>query len=361
MPTNTKARPYSVPQGTLARQKKIRLNIICWVFMLPTVLSYLVFQGIPIVTSIWYSFLDWSGLSRGSVFVGGENYKELLGDKLFWQAFKNSFIYMLEAVPLFLIVSLVFAYILNNERLRGRTIFRTVYFIPVITTTSIIGIVMIFIWGASGPINTALLNLGVIKTAARWLGDGKTAMPTVVLISVWKDLGTYMIYWLAGLTSIPQDIYEAAEVDGAGKTRTLVSIVLPMMLPVAGTITLLNIINSLKVFDIIKTMTNGGPFYATDVMGTYIYRMAFSSEMGMPRLGYSCAASVMFGLTVILLTLVLQNLKKFLAQAARQHHERKLKNTKNQAHIGTGRSVSGTDGDCDLLGVSFFLDAIRVG
>jgi multiple sugar transport system permease protein len=98
----------------------------------------------------------------------------------------------------------------------------------------------------------------------------------------------------------------------AGKVRTLFAIVLPMILPIAGTITLLNIINSLKVFDIIKTMTNGGPFYATDVIATYVYRMAFSSKIGMPRLGYASAASLSFGLTVILLTLSFQGMRKLL-------------------------------------------------
>lgn len=304
-----------MPNDSLAikRKKKIKLNLICWLFMLPTVISYIIFQGIPLVSSIYYSFLNWSGLSEYAAFVGLDNYKELLGDKLFWSAFKNSFIYTLQAVPLFLIISLIFAYILNLESVKGRVIFRTIYFIPVITTASIIGIIMIFIWGANGPINTALINLKILEKPVNWLGNPDKAMTTVVLISVWKDLGTYMIYWLAGLSSVPKDVYEAAEMDGASKTRILFSIVLPMILPVAGTIVLLSTINSLKVFDIVKTMTNGGPFYATDVIGTYVYRIAFSSEMGMPRLGYASGASITFGITIIILTLVLQGIQKKFA------------------------------------------------
>jgi multiple sugar transport system permease protein len=278
--------------------------------MAPTVISYLVFQGIPILTGIYYSFLDWSGLSSRTVFVGLANYRELLGDSGFWNSVKNSFIYTLQAVPLFLAVSLAFAYILNMEILRGRVVFRTLLFIPVITTASIIGIIMVFIWGSTGPVNTLLLRAGLVRQGIRWLGDGRTAMTTVVLISVWKDMGTYMIYWLAGLSSIPQDVYEAADVDGAGRVRTLFQIVLPMMLPIAGTITLLNIINSLKVFDIIKTMTNGGPFYATDVIATFVYRIAFSSEIGLPRMGYASAGAFAFGIIVIVVTVGLQGLKR---------------------------------------------------
>jgi multiple sugar transport system permease protein len=296
---------------TLAARKKIRLTALCWVFMVPTVVSYLVFQGIPILTGIYYSFLDWSGLSSRTVFAGLANYRELLGDQIFWNSVKNSFIYTFQAVPLFLAVSLTFAYILNMEALRGRVIFRTFLFIPVITTASIIGIVMVFIWGSTGPVNTILLKTRIVNEGIRWLGDAKTAMTTVVFISVWKDMGTYMIYWLAGLSSIPQDLYEAADVDGAGRVRTLFQIVLPMMLPIAGTITLLNIINSLKVFDIIKTMTNGGPYYATDVIATFVYRAAFASEIGMPRMGYASAAAFAFGIIVITVTLGLQGLKRF--------------------------------------------------
>jgi multiple sugar transport system permease protein len=296
---------------TLGARKKIRLNLLCWLFMAPTVISYLVFQGIPIITGIYYSLLDWSGLSARTLFVGLANYRELLGDGGFWNSVKNSFLYTVQAVPLFLAVSLTFAYILNMESLKGRVVFRTFLFIPVITTASIIGIIMVFIWGSTGPVNTILLKTGLASQGIRWLGDGRTAMTTVVFISVWKDMGTYLIYWLAGLSSIPQDVYEAADVDGAGRVRTLFQIVLPMMLPVAGTITLLNIINSLKVFDVIKTMTNGGPFYATDVTATYVYRIAFSSEIGLPRMGYASAGAFAFGIIVIAVTLGLQGLKRF--------------------------------------------------
>ena len=298
----------------LVTQKKIRLNVICWVFMAPTVISYLVFQGVPIFTGIYYSFLNWSGLSSRTTFIGFANYREILGDSVFWNAVKNSFIYSLEAVPLFLIVSLTFAYILNMEVFKGRVLYRTMLFIPVITTAAVIGIIMVFIWGSTGPINSLLIKTGLSEQGIRWLGDSRTAMITVVFISVWKDMGTYMIYWLAGLSSIPQDVYEAAEVDGSGKIRTLFQVVLPMMMPIAGTIALLNIINSLKVFDIIKTMTNGGPFFATDVAATFVYRTAFSSEIGMPRMGYASAGSFVFGIIVIALTIGLQGLKQFFGK-----------------------------------------------
>ncbi len=286
-----------------------RIITWCWLFMAPTLFFYILFQAWPIIASVHYSFLDWSGLTKDAKNIGLGNYKELLGDKLFWNAFLNSFKYTALIVPLELAFSLLIAYTLNNERLRARAAYRTMFFAPVVTASSIMGIIMIFIWGTRGPLNTLLRILHVINGPINFLGDGKYAMFTVILISIWKDGGIYMIYWLAGLQSVPKDVYEAATIDGAGKTRTFFSIVLPLILPIGGVIATLCIINSLKVFDLIKTMTEGGPFYATDVMATYVYRMAFSSELGLPRLGYASAAALLFGLVVILIGVVLNILK----------------------------------------------------
>lgn len=301
--TNVSLPSTEKERNRLKRAEKLKLNLWCWAFMSLTVIFYAVFQGWPIICSVYYSFLDWSGLTSGAQFIGLQNYKDLLGDRLFWNAFVNSFKYTLLIVPLELAISLVLAYLLNNARLKGRGLYRTVYFIPVVTTTSIIGIIMVFIFGVQGPVNQliSLLNISPVN----FLGTASTAMPTVVLISIWKDCGTYMIYWLAGLQSVSNDVYEAATVDGAGRTRTFFSIVLPLIAPTAGIIAILCTINSLKVFDIVKTMTEGGPFYATDVIATYVYRMAFSSELGLPRLGYASAASLLFGAAVIVVGVLL--------------------------------------------------------
>lgn len=294
------------------KREKVKLNLWCWAFMSMTLLFYIVFQGWPILCSVWYSLLDWSGMTSHYTFVGLANYKELLQDDLFWNAFANSFKYTLFVLPLQLGISLFLAYLLNNEMLKGRAIYRTMYFIPVVTTASIVGIIMIFVFSVQGPVNELLLSLGVIERGINFLGDGKYAMGTVILISVWKDCGTYMIYWLAGLQSVPKDVYEAATVDGANRTRTFFRIVLPLIAPTAGVIAILCTINSLKVFDIVKTMTEGGPFYSTDVIATYVYRSAFSSEIGMPRLGYASAAALLFGATVIVIVLVLNLVKSVL-------------------------------------------------
>lgn len=295
--------------NSVKKKRIVRKNMWCWVFMLPTLLLYILFQGYPIITSAWYSMLDWSGMTMNATFVGLQNFKELLADPLFKNSVVNSFKYMIFSVPIQLILSLVIAYILTSIIRKGATVFRTMYFIPVITTASIVGIIMIFIFGGTGPINQvlALLRIDTIN----FLGDEKTALFTVVLIGIWKDLGTYMIYWIAALQSVSQDVYEAAKIDGAGKFRTFTDVVFPLILPIGGVIAVLCVIGSLKVFDIVQTMTNGGPYFATDVVATFVYRTAYSSTTGSPRLGYASAAALLFGLMVVTIGVVLNLVKNY--------------------------------------------------
>lgn len=295
--------------NSVKKKRIVRKNMWCWVFMLPTLLLYILFQGYPIITSAWYSMLDWSGMTMNATFVGLQNFKELLADPLFKNSVVNSFKYMIFSVPIQLILSLVIAYILTSIIRKGATAFRTMYFIPVITTASIVGIIMIFIFGGTGPINQVLALLGI--DTINFLGDEKTALFTVVLIGIWKDLGTYMIYWIAALQSVSQDVYEAAKIDGAGKFRTFTDVVFPLILPIGGVIAVLCVIGSLKVFDIVQTMTNGGPYFATDVVATFVYRTAYSSTTGSPRLGYASAAALLFGLMVVTIGVVLNLVKNY--------------------------------------------------
>lgn len=285
----------------------------CWLFVLPTTLFYAAFQAWPILSSIYYSTLDWSGISSKKNFVGLANFAELFKDQWFWNAFANSFKYMVFSVPPLIIISLLLALIVNEKTLRFRGAFRTLFFLPVITTASIVGIIMQFIWSPTGAIN-ALLDLLGNTRAVNFLGQAATALPTVAFIGVWKDVGIYMIYWLAALQSVPQDVVEAAEIDGANKRQVFRFITLPTILPIGAVITLLAVINSLKVFDIVQTMTGGGPYFATDVMGTFVYRTAYESSVGMPRLGYASAAAMLFGITIIVIGVVLNALKNVISK-----------------------------------------------
>lgn len=153
------------PARTVDRRKKQRrrINMWCWIFMIPTLILYILFQGYPILSSIFYSTLDWSGMTSSALFVGLDNFKELLQDKYFFNAVANSFKYMLMAVPLQLVISLALAYIFNSILKKGATFFRTVFFLPVITTASIVGIIMMFIFGGTlhQPVSVSLWSEGI--------------------------------------------------------------------------------------------------------------------------------------------------------------------------------------------------------
>ncbi|MFH5184309.1 carbohydrate ABC transporter permease [Paenibacillus sp. TAB 01] len=295
--------PGTAAAGT--RKKRLRsVQGWCWLFIAPNLIFYAMFQGWPIVINWYYALHDWFGLSSDIQYVGLQNFKDIIHDMYFWKAYANSFKFMLGSVPLLLLLALFIALVLNNPKLRGATVYRTLYFIPVVTTASIVGIIMVYIWGSDGAVNFLLTSAGILKTPVNWLGDANWAMFTVIIIYVWKNLGMNMIYWLAGLQTVPRELYEAARVDGANSLRTFIYITVPQIAPIGLVILLLNIAGSLKVFDLIKTMTEGGPFYATDVVSTYIYRYAFSSEMGLPRMGYASAAGIFFAFTIVLIAIL---------------------------------------------------------
>jgi len=298
-----------VKRNAIQQKRWMQMNTWCWSFVILSLFFYVMFQGYPIICSFWYSLQNWSGMTSNMTFIGLENYKNLIKDELFWGAFKNSFKYMFMAVPLQVSVSLLFAYLLNNDKLRFRTAYRACLFIPVIITASIVGIVMVFIWSTQGIVDYVLVNTGILQKAVNFLGDAKWAMPTVVIISVWKDMGTYMLYWLAALQGVSKDVVEAATVDGASNRQIFFRVTLPIIAPTAGIILILCTINSLKVFDLIQTLTGGGPFYATNVIATFVYSTAFTATMGLPRFGYASAAATLFGVVIIVLGVVLNGIK----------------------------------------------------
>jgi len=304
-----------LPAHSGGRKKNRKTSTIwwCYLFVLPNLVFYALFQGWPIIINWYYSTLDWSGISSKINFVGLDNYRQLIADPYFWKAFGHSFLFMACSVPLLWLLSLLLAVVLNNPLLRFAKVYRTLFFIPVVTTTSVIGIIMVFIWGSDGPLNFALTRLHLIERDINWLSEPNRAMIAVVVTYVWKNIGMNMIYWLAGLQGIPRELYEAARVDGAGTAKTFFAITFPLILPIGLVILLLNTAGALKVFDLVKTMTDGGPFYATDVVSTYIYRYAFSSEMGLPSLGYASAAGIFFAFSIILVGLLQALIRKVAA------------------------------------------------
>jgi ABC-type sugar transport system permease subunit len=276
----------------------------CYLFALPNLILAGMFTFYPTVMSWYFSFLDWSGFTSDKEWVGLENFREIINDSYFWDAYRRSFLFMIVAVPIQVILALVIALILNDASYRLGPFFRTVFFLPVVTSAAIIGIVMTFVFSPfNGPANDILHNLGFIDKPVDFLGNHRTALWTVAAVWVWKWFGITMIYWLAALQVVPQDLYEAARIDGANRFSLHKDITLPMVIPFAVVIVLITVVGSLNVFGLVQTMTGGGPFFASEVMEVYIYRNAFG-EGGIPRLGYASAAALFFGITVLGLSLL---------------------------------------------------------
>jgi multiple sugar transport system permease protein len=276
----------------------------CYVFMLPSLVLAALFTFYPIVDSWYISFLNWSGFTAERQWVGLDNYREVIDDQYFWAAFRRSFLFMGVSLPIRLGLSLAVAILLNDRALRLAPVFRTFFFIPVVTTAAIVGIVMTFVFSPfNGPVNKFLLGSGLADRPVDFLGNPDTAMWTVLGVFIWKNFGITMIYWLAALQTIPAELYEAARIDGAGGWALFRRITVPLLVPFTIIITLITAVQTLHVFPIVQSMTGGGPFFASEVIEVYIYRTAFG-EGGIPRLGYASAAAVFFGLTTLFIALI---------------------------------------------------------
>lgn len=276
----------------------------CYLFMAPSMVLALLFTFYPMVSSWYISFLEWSGLDSDRKFVGLDNYREVVRDPYFWDAFGRTFAFALAAVPVMLVLALLVAIVVNDQALRLRTVFRTVFFLPVVTTTAIVGVVLSLIMNPfDGPLNAFLFDLGLIDAPIDFLGDPDLAMWSVAGVFVWKWMGISMIYWLVALQTVPQEVYEAARVDGAGRWQTHRHLTLPLIAPFGVIISLIAFVGALQTFPLMQAMTQGGPAFSTELVEVYIYRLAFAADH-QPRLGYASAVAVVFGVTVLVLTLI---------------------------------------------------------
>jgi ABC-type sugar transport system permease subunit len=287
-------------------------------FLLPFLVLYTGFTLWPLLATVIYSFFDWDGSKPLEQFVAMENYQRILADPIFWRAFGNTLVFSVGNTLIKLPLSLLAALVLTRKWLWFKNVFRTVYFVPIVIPVAMAGMIFTLLLNpANGALNDVLLGLGIVERPIDFLGRPGTAMLCLILVSVWQIFGQYMIYWMAALQNVPEELYEAAELDGAGEWAKLVFITLPIIRPVAIIIFFLALVNALKVFGLVVTMTGGGPSQATNVVSYFIYSQAFSEFPF--RYGYASAAAVIFGLAV-LATMGLQGLVVSRAQRARKDY-----------------------------------------
>ena len=307
---NVTASPNSPPTAGSVPRRSVLDRIwearIDYLFLVPGMAIFGAFILWPLVASNWFSLLNWTGFGATKEFVGLANYREILQDPFFLAAFRRSFAFTLATVPAQMLLSLVLAIILNNKLLKLSTLFRTMIFLPVVTPVAVIAIVMVLLLSPfNGPVNGALVSLGLVDRPVDFLGSPDLALWTLAAIFVWKWTGVTLIYWLAALQTVPEELYEAARIDGVTPRQMMVHVVLPIIAPFAVVIGLISAIAALNVFPLVQATTEGGPFFSSEVMEVYIFRTAFAPASGqVPRLGIASAAGVLFGLAIMGLTIL---------------------------------------------------------
>ncbi|MBQ3705762.1 MAG: sugar ABC transporter permease [Clostridia bacterium] len=276
-----------------------------YLFLAPTLILFSMYTLYPIGATVWYSLTNMrSFTSRNIAFVGLANYRALFADSQFLNSLSVTGRFLLMAVPARFVLSLLLALLLNWKRCMGKTFFRTMFFLPVLTTSAIIGVVFIMILDPTmGPVNIILNRLNIQSLASvSLLGNFNTALPTTAIVWVWKWLGNSLIYWIASLQSVPDELYEAARIDGANSWQLFKSIVVPLLIPFAVIILILTVSDAIRVFNLMLTLTNGGPFFATETVEVFIYRHAFQASS--PRMAYASAAAAVFGFAFMMIVVI---------------------------------------------------------
>lgn len=266
-------------------------------FIAPNFIGFFLFTLIPVIFSLILAFMKWDSFGTPE-FVGLKNFSKMLNDDTFWISLKNTFLYTIGVVPLTLICSLGLA-ILLNKKIRGMKFFRTAFFFPYVTSLVAIAVVWNMLFHPTmGPINQFLKLF--IENPPGWTSSSDWALTAIVIVSVWRGMGYYMILYLAGLQSVPKELYEAASMDGAGKWKQFLNVTVPSLRPTTFFVTIMLVINCFKIFDLVQVMTAGGPGRATNVLVYQIYNEAFVKF----NFGYASAIAMVLFVIVLAITVI---------------------------------------------------------
>lgn len=291
--------PAPAPAHSRGNRKQARRNtLIGWTFILPNFLGFLAFTLIPVTAAFALSFMEWTSFTAPR-WVGLENFQRMFQSDTFWVALCNTVAYALGHVPLTMALALVLAMLLNRK-LKGIGFFRVAIFFPYITSLVAVAVVWNMLFSPdTGPINQFLNSIGIAETPG-WTSSSDWAMPAVIITSVWRDMGYYMVLYLAGLQAIPSELYEAAEVDGASAWQRFWNVTIPSLRPTTFFVVVMLTVSSFKVFDLIVVMTNGGPGRSTTVLSQLIYQ----EGIGEGKFGYSSAISLVLFVIVLTVTVL---------------------------------------------------------
>jgi raffinose/stachyose/melibiose transport system permease protein len=257
------------------------------------------FVAVPVIQAARYSMYKWNGLGPMTDFVGGKNYDLVLHDPVFTGAVTHNFIIVALSIAIQLPLGLAIALLLNRD-IRGRSLMRVIIFVPYVLAEVVAGVIWLMLLQPNGLVDAVVKGMGLGGIKQLWLGDPKVALYTLMFVLTWKYLGLAIILFLAGLQSVPVELYEAAQIDGASWWQVQRKITIPLLGPTIRTWGFLSMIGSLQVFDMVWILTKGGPINSTMTMATYLYSQGIGRQLYGPA---SAAAVLLFGISMIMATL----------------------------------------------------------
>ena len=268
-----------------------------YLFLLPAAAVLIVFFFIPFFQTFGLSFFDYSSSIYHPTFNGLDNYAKLFKEPIFYKVMFNTFMYLVIAVP-FLVTFPLFLAILINQKIRGITIYKILLYLPVIVSIVVAAIAFKWLYAGQGILNYALSLINI--PPINWLVDTHWALFSVAVVTIWKGIGYYMMIYLASLMSVPQELYEACDIDGAGFLRKHLTVTIPHIMPTIALVSTISTISAMKVFAEIYVMTKGGPLDSTKTIVYYIYERAFENL----DLGYASALAVVLLIVVMIFSLI---------------------------------------------------------
>ena len=278
------------------RQRQERLTFLA--FIAPNFILFAVFTFWPLIYGFALSFTKWNMISPVKPIVGLENYLTMVREPIFWKVLGNTFYLAAGSIFIRLGIALFLALLLN-QRLAARDVYRAIIFSPTFTTGAAIALVWTWIFHDQyGLLRVPINWLGFQSPA--WLSDVRWTMPAIIIVTIWKGLGYDMVIFLAGLQSIPVDLYEAGRVDGAGRWALFRHVTLPMLSPITFFLVVTSIINALQAFDIVAVMTGGGPMNSSKVYVYYLYENAFKWF----KVGYASALAIVLFVIILIVTII---------------------------------------------------------
>ena len=306
--SQAEVRKVRYKMGKLERKN----TLVAYSFLAPNFIGFAVFTLVPVICAIALSLFEWNGGDISKLkFVGLDNYATIFATKKVAEkgigyffnradlgiALKNTVFYTVVTVPLTIVCALALALLLN--RIRGAVFFRTVFFFPYVSSMVAICVCWSFMLMKDGPVNQLIMGLGIDFNKA-WTADSTMAIWSIILVSVWRNMGYYMVLYLAALQGIPRELMEAATVDGANKWQQFLHVTLPQLKPTTFFVSVMMVISCFKIYDVVAIMTDGGPGRSTKMLVTYIYDEAFIKV----RYGQASAISMVLLVIVLLVTII---------------------------------------------------------